>query len=146
MDKKLHFQDHIKYIRQKSLTRIRQIYPIISSQTLTLRQKTTIYKGLIRPIILYASPAWGYTTRAQMQTLQTIQNRYARIITGSDRFTQIALLHDCLGLQYIKEVITEQAKKLKDKYSTHTNNIIRAIGTTQTIRHSTYRTPHTLTQ
>ena len=92
-------------------------------------------------MLLYASPAWGYSTQAQ---LQPIQNRFARMITGSDRYTPIVQLHDCLGLPYIKEIITEDAKKLKDKYTTHTNNIIRAIGTTQTIRHSTYRnTTHT---
>ena len=73
--KKLHFQEHFKYIRGKSLTRIRQIYPVINTQALTLRQKTTIYKSLIRPTILYASPAWGYMTKAQTQTLQAIRWR-----------------------------------------------------------------------
>ena len=120
MDKKLNFQEHIKYTRSKALQRIRQLHPVTNTQVLNIKQKTTLYISLIRSKLLYASPTWGHTTHAHIQTLQIVQNRFTRAITGCDRFTPVTQLHECLALQYIKDLIQENAKKLKDKYTTHT--------------------------
>ena len=106
----------------------------------------TLYISLIRSILLYASPTWGHTTHRHIQALQVVQHKFARAITGYDRSTRITQLHDCLGLPFIIDQIKQQAKKLKVQYNTHTTNIIRAIGTTRTIRQMTYRTPLILTQ
>ena len=113
MDNKLNFHEHIKHIRGKTTQKLRQIYPVITTNALTLKQKLTIYTSIIRTALLYASPAWGHITNDQINKLQVIQNRFSRIITGSDINTSIAQLHDITQLPYIKEVIKQTAKKLK---------------------------------
>ena len=94
LDKKLTFLDHIKYVRAKTASRLTRLYPILTTQEFTIRQKVTIYKALIRPTLTYASPAWGFALTSYMQLLQTIQNRAARIITGADTQTRITQLHE----------------------------------------------------
>ena len=39
-------------------------------------------------IILYANPVWGHAAKKNVKTLQTVQNRATRIITGADIYTK----------------------------------------------------------
>ena len=103
MDNKLNFHEHIKHTRGKTLQKLRQIYPAITTNQLTQKQKITIYASLIRSTLLYASLAWGHITNDQINKLQVIQNRFSRTITGSDVHISIAQLHEITQLPYIKE-------------------------------------------
>ena len=145
MGNKLNFHEHIKHIRGKTLQRLRQIFPAITTNEHTLKQNITLYTSLIRLTLLHASPAWGHITSDQINKLQVIQNRFSSMITGSDRYTPIVQLQEITELPYIKNVIKDTAKKLKTKYTNHTNTIIRNIGTTHLHRNMTFRTPISLT-
>ena len=112
---------------------------------LILTQKTLLYKTILRPILLYACPAWGHAISTQTQRLQVLQNKIARIITGADRFTRITQLHESLALTYITDMIKLTAKRLKDKYKEHDNPLIRNIGQRQARTNLHYRTPNSLT-
>ena len=141
----IHFKDHITNVIAKTNSRLRQTYPIFTIQALTLNQNTILYKTILRPILLYACPAWGHAISTQTQRLQVLQNKIARIITGADRFTQITQLHESLALPYITDTIKLTAKRLKDKYKQHDNPLIRNSGQRQARTKLHYRTPNSLT-
>ena len=89
--------------------------------THTLKQKITLYTSLIRSIITYAIPPWGYTLQWHMKLLQTVRNKAAWFITGADIRTPVTQLHDSLDPQFITDVITNIARRQKQCSINHTN-------------------------
>jgi len=62
----------------KVLATLRRLRPICPQSTLV-----TIYKSLILPHLDYCSAVWGCIGNGLSQKLEKLQNRGARIITGS---------------------------------------------------------------
>ena len=45
-----------------------------------------VYKGLVRPILEYASPVWDPSGKNLQDVLEKVQNRAARFVTGNYNF------------------------------------------------------------
>jgi hypothetical protein len=63
------------------------------SSTIDINLALVIYKSLLRTILTYASPAWGYAANTYMNKLQTFQNKDLRIIKFST-VPPIVTLHE----------------------------------------------------
>lgn len=144
LDNKLTWKNHIKYIRGKTLQRIYLLYPLLSSPVLSIKKKTELYKCLIRPIILYAAPVWGTTAKSNLNSLQVLQNKVARIITGADYYTRILLLYDVLDLTFLEDEIKNTAKTLYSGATDNPNPLISNLGKYQ-IHQQKYKMPASLT-
>ena len=44
------------------------------------------YKGLVRPVLEYASPVWDSSGKTLLDELEKVQNRAARFLTGNYNF------------------------------------------------------------
>jgi hypothetical protein len=64
-----------------------------------------IYKSLLRSILTYAYPIWGYAANAYKNKLQTFQNKVLRIITKLPRVISIVTLHEQTGMPLIRSHI-----------------------------------------
>ena len=45
-----------------------------------------VYKGLVRPILEYASTVWDPSGKTLQDELEKVQNRAARFVTGNYNF------------------------------------------------------------
>jgi hypothetical protein len=113
----------------KANHRLRQLYPILNkSSYLNINLALTIYKTLIRPIITYAAPAWGYAAKTHLSKVQVFQNKVLRIVTKLPRVTSIEILHDQTGMETIKSHVRKLARKLYFKSQYNENAQIRQLG------------------
>ena len=60
------------------ISRLSRLKPVLPSQMLMY-----IYTSIIQPKIDYAISIWGYTTAHNINKVQRLQNRAARILTGN---------------------------------------------------------------
>jgi hypothetical protein len=73
---------------------------------------------LLRSILSYASPVWGYTANTYINKLQIFQNKVLRIITKLPRVTPIATLHEQTGMSLIGSHIKRLVRELHQKFVT----------------------------
>ena len=81
VDKTLSWEAHISEVVgkvAKVLAALRRLRPVCPQSTLV-----TIYKSLVLPHLDYCSAVWGCIGNGPYQKLEKLQNRAARIITGS---------------------------------------------------------------
>ena len=129
LDSKLTYRTHISCILRKANYRLRQLYPILNkSSTIDINLALVIYKSLLRSILSYASPAWGYAANTHINKLQTFQNKVLRIITKLPRVTPITTLHEQTGMSSIKSHFKRLARTLYQKSVTSENSQIQALG------------------
>lgn len=130
LDSRLSFVPHITKAVKAAYAAINRLYPLINSKSyLSLENKLLLYKSAIRPILTYAAPAWCSASDTALKRLQIIQNKCLRIITGSERYTKIAELHEmCNNLQFLKDFI------VKLSLAFYTNRIQSSVLTKNLIR------------
>lgn len=129
LDKRLNFNSNTSKLIEKSRTAIRTLFPLINLHSkLNVNLRLYIYKTYIKPILLYACPVWGNTTRSNLKKLQVIQNKMLRLTARKRRATHINLLHSITNSQKIIPTINKLSIKF---YNTITklNPLTKEIGT-----------------
>lgn len=72
---------------------------------LAKKNKILLYKALIRLTLVYACSVWSMITCSNFNKLQTVQNKFLRIIGNYREFTLISLMHKKLNVEYIYDFI-----------------------------------------
>ncbi|KAJ4429181.1 hypothetical protein ANN_26184 [Periplaneta americana] len=128
MDSHLTFRDHIHSLLRKANGLIVRHYPILAAFTPdNLGVGLTMYKALIRSVITYAAPAWGFAAVTHLRKLQVIQNQVIRIITHL-RESLREKFHDELNLPTVDEFIARLARNLYEAARASPNPLISGIG------------------
>jgi hypothetical protein len=129
LDAKLIYRRHISCILRKTNYRLRQLFPILNqSSTIDINLALIIYKTLLRSILIYACPVWGYAANTYINKLQTFQNKVLRIITKLPRVTPIVTLHEQTGMPLIRSYITKLTRALYLKSAASENSQIQELG------------------
>ncbi|KDR21068.1 hypothetical protein L798_04127, partial [Zootermopsis nevadensis] len=112
LDRKLAYRSHISKAVCRANHRLRQLYPILTkSSSININLALKIYKTLLRPIITYAAPAWGYAAKTHISKLQVFQNKVLRIITKLPWVTAIEILHEKIGIATFRYHVRKIANK-----------------------------------
>jgi hypothetical protein len=82
-----------------------------ASSTLSLHNKLTLNKLIIRPTLTYAGPVWNNTSQSNYRHLQILQSKCLRVIGDYPRRTPILHLHSTLSLEFIRTFIYRLTKK-----------------------------------
>ena len=82
-----------------------------------LRQETlkTHYTGIVEPQFRYCCSVWGCAGSTELNQLQKLQNRAARIITNSSFGTPSRPLIDQLGWKTIEQLVANESKTMAFK-------------------------------
>jgi len=85
----------------KAVGFLRHAKPFLPEETLR-----TFYTGIIEPHFRYCCLVWGYTGVTEINQLQKLQNRAARIVTSSSFGTPCKLIIKELGWETMDQLIT----------------------------------------
>ena len=102
IDQQLDWEDHVTHIIKKynsSFSALRS-----SRGSLPKEALLAIYRSLIESQLHYAISVWCNWGDTLLTRLQKMQNRAARIITGSDEWTPSAPLLETLGWKNVREL------------------------------------------
>lgn len=131
LDSRLNFHNHINNKVKKAYNASRALYPLLCRKSkMSIKNKTTIYKSLIRPIITYAAPAWCHLKPTPLAPLQYLQNRTLRLITRKNKYTRIAELHELTEMETIREHVDRIASDFYERRC-RTNELTKKITQTR---------------
>ncbi|GFT71777.1 probable RNA-directed DNA polymerase from transposon X-element [Trichonephila clavipes] len=86
-DTHLTWKQHIYYVRDKFRKIMFKLYPLNGRNSyLSIENKVLLYTAVMRPILAYASPVWGYAAKTNINTLDTLQNSLIRMIVKATRY------------------------------------------------------------
>lgn len=112
LDRTMSFAPNTTYRIKNTMAALTKLYPIINRRSgLNTNNKIILYKTVFRPILTYGCPAWNHMSDTQLQRLQITQNKLLRLLTNSNRYTELALLHQDCAVLYIKPYVRELANK-----------------------------------
>jgi hypothetical protein len=126
LDPRLSFGPHIKIVRDRAAFVLGRLHSLIrKSSKMSLRNKVTLYKTCIRPIMTYASPVFAHAAMTHLRKLQVLQNRFMRRATGAPWFVRNENLHIDLELPTIAQYMKLASQRFFETASAHTNPLIR---------------------
>ena len=102
IDKNLNWNDHVSTLCAKISPKIGLLRKL--KYKIPKDQLITIYQSIIQPHFDYAISVWGQTSKSNINALQRLQNRAARIITGIYDWTEsVSKLITALGWMTIEQ-------------------------------------------
>lgn len=142
-DSRLNFEKHIENKLKTAKQRLGMLRPTLQRlrNAGNLKTATLVYTSLIRPIIDYASPAWGSVNPRITQKIQIFQNQALRAITNAPWFVRNSILHRDLKIEYIPAHLKTLATNFYENCTNSEHRVARQIGTYDTQRFYRYRMP-----
>jgi hypothetical protein len=93
----------------------------------SLENKITIYKVIIRPVWTYGLELLGCSKPSNTKILQTFQSKTLRELANAPWYISNVTLHNDLGISYVTEVIRKYAKNHKNRNAQNNNQLIRDL-------------------
>lgn len=94
-------RSHIAYSIQKAHFATNTLAKLLYNQHLSLENGCLLYKTVIRPILLYAVPVWGFAAPSS-QKIQTEQNKTLSRIRRASWYQRSSFIHSDLRIQTIR--------------------------------------------
>lgn len=130
LDKKLLFQTHIDYTKERAQKLIRILYSLINRKSkLNLKNKMLIYKSIFKPMLLYACSVWGECANCHKNKLQVTQNKCLKLINNLPFYYSTKKLHKISNINPIQEAITKQTNTFLHKCQYSDNPLIAVLST-----------------
>lgn len=147
LDNKLNWKHHVKQKAQQIKLKSRQMYWLVGyNSNLNLYNKRLLYLAIFKPIWMYGSQLWGCAKKSNTNIIQTRQNTFLRMITNAYRYVSNKEIHDDLQIEWVNEVIQQNAIKHEKRLLNHTNvEAIQLLDITNEVRRLKRTKPHELT-
>lgn len=129
IDKNLNFSKHTHTTINKAKAANYLLFPLLNSKsTLSIKTKIYIFKTYIRPILLYAAPAWASNiSNSNKIRLESFQAKLIRSITKSPWYVNNQAIRNSTKIPTIQEEISKQANNIKNKILNSPFNYIKNI-------------------
>lgn len=129
LDEKLTFTPHINKTVAKGKASQALLYNLLNRKSpMSTKNKTLLYKAIVKPVLLYACPIWSSTCKSNIEKLERIQNKILRMIEKAPQSMNNVKIRSKLGMTTLWETIhrftyTFYNEKLQDI------DILKTIGT-----------------
>lgn len=128
LDSKLLLNHNLKFLRDKFFIGLKSIYPIFNKRSpLNIKNKLTLYKSCLRPIITYACPLFNIMSKTNLSKLQVLQNIALRIIGNYENSTKISRMHQELNIEYIHAYINRLSINFFQNLSENKNSALNEL-------------------
>ena len=108
IDQNLEWKEHIKYVSSKVARAIRFLK--YTKNFIPRNCLNKLYRSIMEPYFRNCCSVWGCCSSTEKDRLQKLQNRTARIITGSSFTTSALPLIESLSWKTIEELISNETK------------------------------------
>ncbi|GFY24880.1 RNA-directed DNA polymerase from mobile element jockey [Trichonephila clavipes] len=109
-DNKLTWKKHITYARDKFRKVMFKIYPLLNRNShLDLNCKVLLYTAVLRPILSYGCPVWGYAAKTNNNILDVAQNTLIRMIVGASPPTGVAVVAEWYRYRTVACLVTSSS-------------------------------------
>jgi hypothetical protein len=89
-----------------------------SNSELSVHNKLTLYKQVIRPVWSYGIQLWGCASDSNIQVIQRYQNKVLKCIVNAPWYFWNCDLHRDLGIETVTDIIVNFAKDMKRDFKT----------------------------
>lgn len=107
LDKKLNCSSHIQKSLQKTIPRLKELYPIFKSNHSNPRIPANIYKSYIRPVLTYASPVWITASPYNIKKTHQKHNNLLRIAAQQPPLTRNTTIHNLTATPTLEEFLNK---------------------------------------
>lgn len=126
-DKNMTYKNHIEKITKKAKQIKGFLYPLLNRNSkLNIKNKSTIYKMIIRPTLTYGCPTWITIKPTLMKKLEIIPNQTLRQITNSHYTITNEKIRQTTKIPPLSQFIKKQAENHHQKMTEHSNPTINA--------------------
>ncbi|KPJ02068.1 RNA-directed DNA polymerase from mobile element jockey, partial [Papilio xuthus] len=143
LDSKLNFSAHVTRVRNRAAFILGRLYALFNKKSkMSLRNKVTLFKSVVRPVMTYASPVFAHIAPKQIHRLQVIQNRFLRRATGAPWYMRNSDLHIDLDLPTIAQHLKLASRRYFDSAVGHPNPLVVSAATYNPIALGKFRRDH----
>jgi uncharacterized protein YeeX (DUF496 family) len=88
---------------------------------LSVHNKLTLYKQVIRPVWSYGVQFWGCASESNIQVIQRYENKVLKCTVNAPWYIQNSDLHRDLGIETVTDIIAKFAKSHEKRLQDHIN-------------------------
>lgn len=128
LDRRLTWEKHIKAKKEQLNLKNRKLYWLMNPKSqLSLENKVTIYKTILKPVWTYGIQLWGTASHSNIEILQRYQNKTLRYITNAPWYMTNYSIHKDLQIATVKEEINTVSHRYLQRLSDHCNPLAIAL-------------------
>jgi hypothetical protein len=125
-DNHLTFIPQIEHAKTRALIVRGQLNSLVCRRSkLSIKNKITIYRQIVRPAMTYSFVVWGNVSNTQLHKLQVVQNKFLRAAFNAPWFGRNSQLHREADLPLIKDFLLDVAEKFFENAAQHPNPLVR---------------------
>jgi hypothetical protein len=119
LDAKLQWKEHIKKNCDELNIKFRKMYWLLGRNfELSVHNKLTLYKQVIRPVWSYGIQLWGCASESNIQLIQRYQNKVLKCIVNAPWYVRNSDLHRDLGIETVTDIIASSPSLMKRDFKT----------------------------
>ncbi|CAK1587705.1 unnamed protein product [Parnassius mnemosyne] len=126
LDTSLTFRSHVKRVTRHARFYLGRLNSMLGRHSkMSIRNKRTLYKVCIRPVMSYAGSIFAHADPKIINELQVVQNLFCRRATNAPWYVRNADLHRDLELPTIQQFLKKLSENFFKASESHSNHFIR---------------------
>jgi hypothetical protein len=111
LDEKMKYRRHVQYVLKNLKTSLSLLNPLLRSPDIRVGDRLRLYRAIIIPRILYASPVWsGEITKGDVHKLEIAARKILRLITKTPRWASNDVLYIVAKEKTLRDRMEEAAR------------------------------------